>query len=82
MRFYFARSSRRHKIGRAHALAALANAGAPTVVTDAQGDTKLHWVAKDDRGIELHMAGRPSVEDPTGLVIIIHIQPTSQRSYP
>ena len=79
MRFYFARSARRHKIGKAHVVAALANAGTPVLAVDPQGKPQLHWIALDDRGIELHIAGRPSIEDPSDLVIIVHVQPTNQR---
>ncbi len=74
MRFYFTRSARRHKIGKAHALAALANGGDPT--EDPEGN--LHWMAEDDRGVELHLKGRRAVEDPN-LVVIFHVQPTDLR---
>ena len=53
--------------------AAIADAGTPTLVGD-----QLHWVGKDDRGVELHVVGFVAAEDPD-LVIVIHVQPTSQR---
>lgn len=74
MRFYFTRSSRRHKIGRAHALAALANAGEPTVLDN--GD--LRWVASDDRGVELELIAFVAEEDPD-LAVIKHVFPTALK---
>ena len=80
VRFRFAQSARRHRIGQAHALAAMAAAGEPVLTFD-EGP-QLHWVGLDDLGIELHIAGRPAIEDPDDLVIIVHVQPTSQRRPP
>jgi len=48
MGFCFTRSSRRHKIGRSHAVAALASAGDPFF--DDKGD--LNWIGPVDRGLE------------------------------
>jgi hypothetical protein len=59
-------------------MAALINAGDPTAKTGPMG-VELHWTAVDDRGVELHLMGRPSQEDPTDLTIIFHCQPTDQR---
>lgn len=70
----FSRSSRRHKIGRAHALAAMENAGEPTVVPATEKyDEQLEWIGRDDRGVELRIIGldRPDV------ILVIHVQPTS-----
>lgn len=81
MRFYFSRSARRHKIGKSHALAALNQGTVPTVeVREHEGEirTYLEWVAVDDRGIELEIAGRVADEDPD-LVVIIHVMPTEFR---
>ena len=75
MEFYFGRSARKHRIGRAHALAAISNSGRPEVLSTADGP-RLHWVAPDDRGVELHIIGRIAVDDPD-LVIIYHVMPTS-----
>jgi hypothetical protein len=72
VRFYVARQARRHKIGKAHLLAALAAAGDPVLGQDGL----LHWIARDDRGLELHIAGRPSREDPDDLTVIVHCMPT------
>jgi hypothetical protein len=70
MRFYLARSARRHRIGKAHALAALQE---PYTVLD---DGAFERFAPDDRGVELHILGHPADEDPN-LVVIYHVQPTT-----
>lgn len=71
MRFYFARSSRRHRIGRRFALEALADAGAARV----EEPNRFHWIGKDSRGVELHIIGAMATEDPD-LMIIFHVMPT------
>jgi hypothetical protein len=73
--FELARSARRHKIGKAHLFAALAQAG--TADVNEQG--QLEWYSFDDRGIELHILGRPAAEDPS-VIIIYHVMPTNLRS--
>jgi len=77
MRFYFTRTSRRHKIGRAHALAALASAGDPIV--EPGGD--LRWHGPDDRGVVLEIVGFVSSED-EDLIVIKHIMPIEFRRKP
>jgi len=72
VRFYFTRSARHHKIGRAHALAAPANAGPPSI-----DGNRLEWIASDDRGVELHIVGKIADEN---LVVIRHVMPTDLRS--
>lgn len=72
------RSARRHKIGNAHILAAMANAGTPTVVENERGP-QLHYVGADDRGIELHVIAVPDDRHPEGLAVI-HAMPTSFAS--
>ncbi|MFT4306203.1 MAG: hypothetical protein QM604_04855 [Microbacterium sp.] len=71
MRFRVARSAHKHRIRNAHILAALINAGEPTLSGD-----KLYWIGVDDRGLQLEIAGFVSDEDPD-LVIIIHAMPTT-----
>ncbi|MDA8400145.1 MAG: hypothetical protein M0008_08885 [Actinomycetota bacterium] len=73
----FAQSSRRHGIGKAHALAALENAGDPVVVpapSDALDD-RLVFVGTDDRGFELEII---AVQLPDFLYVI-HVMPTQFR---
>jgi hypothetical protein len=82
MKFRFARSARRHKIGKAHAMAAILSGVAPTVEDKPHEGvvrTYLTWVANDDRGVELVIVGRLADEDPD-LVIVIHVFPTHLKS--
>jgi hypothetical protein len=72
VRIKVARSARRHKVGNAHILAALANGGVPTV----RSDGRLEWTAPDDRNVELHLVAKTAVEDPD-LIIIFHAMPTA-----
>ncbi|HEU5223887.1 MAG TPA: hypothetical protein VFU07_09465 [Candidatus Lumbricidophila sp.] len=66
------RTARKHRIGNAHILAAMINAGTPTV----DGDT-LHYMGRDDRGIELHVIAVPN--DRGSGIAVIHAMPTSFR---
>lgn len=70
----FARSARKHKIGKAHALAAMVNAGPPHVVP-AHGDydERLVWIGRDDRNVELQIVAAVKPD----ALLVIHIQPTS-----
>jgi hypothetical protein len=74
MRLRFISTSRTHKIGKAHALSAIAQAGDPVLLPN--GD--LEWLADDDRGVELHIVGFPASEDPD-LILIKHVFPTALR---
>jgi hypothetical protein len=74
MRFYFTRSARHHRIGHAHAFAAMTNAGEPIAFTDRHGGTSYNWTANDDRGVELEIFGRLAIEDPN-LMIVYHVMP-------
>lgn len=73
----FAQSARRHRIGKAHALAALENAGDPVVVSAPSDDLndRLVFVGVDDRGIELEII---AVQLPSFLYVI-HVMPTQFR---
>jgi hypothetical protein len=72
----FSRSARRHKIGKAHALAAMENAGAATLVpADEKHGERWVWTGPDDRGVELVIVG---VEKPDCL-LILHVQPASYK---
>ena len=69
-----ARSGRKHRIGNAHILKAMINAGDPAVVGD-----QLLYVGPDDRGVELEVIAVP---DDSGRVdlTVIHAMPTSWRT--
>lgn len=71
-----ARSGRRHKIGNAHILAAMVNAGEPVLVGD-----PLLYLGLDDRGVELEVVAVP---DDSGLadLTVIHAMPTALRRRP
>jgi hypothetical protein len=73
----FAQSARKHKIGKAHALAALENAGDPVVVPASSDalDDRLLFVGQDDRGVELEII---AVQLPDFL-FVIHVMPTEFR---
>lgn len=67
------RSARKHRIGNAHIIAAIENAGEP----DEQEDGAFSFVGKDDRGIELEIiAINDNRRD--GLAVI-HAMPTEFR---
>lgn len=74
MRLQFTRSARRHKIGKAHALAAIANAGNPTVLPNGN----LEWIGDDDRGVELRVIAFIAAED-HNLALVKHVFPTALK---
>jgi hypothetical protein len=72
----FTQSARRHRIGKAHALAAMANAGDPIRLPAGEGlDQRLIWIGHDDRGVMLEVI---AVEQPDYL-LVIHVMPLSYR---
>jgi hypothetical protein len=66
------RSGRRHRIGNAHILAAIVDAGEPAV----EGDS-LVYVGRDDRGVELEIVAVPN--DKGDGLAVIHAMPTEFR---
>jgi hypothetical protein len=70
----WARSSRRHRIGRAHARHVI-DTTTPTSITTADGNHALLWVGPDDRGLELEIV---AVILPN-LHLVIHVMPTALR---
>lgn len=64
------RPGRKHRIGKAHILAAMIDAGEP----EEDGDT-LVYVGKDDRGVELRIIAVPN--DKGDGLAVIHCMPTS-----
>ena len=69
-----ARSGRKHRIGNAHILAAMVNAGEPMLVGD-----QLLYVGSDDRGIELEIIAVPD-HSGRGDLTVIHAMPTALRT--
>lgn len=75
-RVKFTQSARKHRIGKAHALAAMEAAGEPVVVPAEPGlDERLVWVGPDDRGIVLEVIGVGLPE----YLLIIHVMPLGLR---
>lgn len=71
MQIRITRPARKHRIGNAHILAAIANAGDPTIEGDAQT-----YIGTDDRGVELKIVLVPDNRRPGGWAVI-HAMPTS-----
>lgn len=75
MEVRFSRSARKHRIGKAHALAVMEQ-GEPTVVpADGQEDERWLWVGLDDRGLELEIVAIVLGD----LLLVIHVMPTHYR---
>jgi hypothetical protein len=73
MRIRVTRTARKHKIGNAHILAAMRDAGQPVLVP---GTDRLLYIGEDDRGIELLVIAVPDNRNPPGLAVI-HAMPTA-----
>ena len=72
----FTTSARKHRIGKARALRAMAAAGEPAVIPGAGDlDDQLLFIGKDDRGMELKVM---AVEQPDRL-LVIHVMPYAYR---
>ena len=68
-----ARSGRKHRIGVAHILEAMIDAGEPTIDGDA-----LVFIGRDGRGVELHIIAVPDDRREDGLTVI-HCMPNEWR---
>ena len=77
-RVRFTQSARKRRIGTAHVVAAMNDAGEPTRIApdDPALDERLVWIGRDDRGVVLEVIG---IEQPDQL-LIIHVMPYSYRS--
>ena len=71
----FTRKSRKHKIGKAHALFIIENNEPIREPGFEDFEYKLYWQGLDSRGVELEIVG---VEFETE-ILIIHVMPTSYR---
>ena len=74
----FTRSSRRHKIGRAHALHVIDTVAPTDVAATVEFDARKLWLGPDDRGVELEIV---AVVLQTEL-LVIHVMPTALRRKP
>jgi len=72
----FTRGSRKHKIGRAHALHVMGTV-TPELIPGAgdRGDDQLVWTGPDDRGLELEVIALVLPD----LLLVIHVMPTALR---
>lgn len=78
MRFRFTRASRRHKIGRAHAKAAMRNAIWVETREQSWGDMGI-FVGTDDRGVELEI-GVIGADETVDIWIVTHVMPRRFRN--
>jgi hypothetical protein len=69
----FTRSARKHKIGRAHALAVIAGTEPTELPADDERDDRLVWVGLDDRGLELEVIAAIKPD----CMLVFHVRPTS-----
>ena len=71
----FAKSARKHRIGKAHALFVLENHEPVTFLSSSGEDQKLLWIAQDDRGLELEIVAVKLAEN----ILVIHVMPRNFR---
>lgn len=72
---HFARSARRHRIGKAHVLFVLESCEPMTVLICDGEDQKLLWIGYDDGGLELEVIALELPES----ILVIHVMPRSFR---
>jgi len=71
--FRFARSARKHRIGRAHVMHVIETVSPSDVAAAGEFDARKIWLGPDDRGVELEIV---AVVLP-GELLIIHVMPTA-----
>ena len=71
----FARSARKHRVGRAHVVHVIDTSVPEDVPAVGEFDPRKVWVGLDDRGLELEIV---AVVLP-GELLIIHVVPTALR---
>jgi len=76
--FRFARSARKHRIGRAHVMHVIETVSPSNVAAAGEFDARKIWLGPDDRGVELEIV---AVVLP-GELLIIHVMPTALRGKP
>jgi hypothetical protein len=77
VRTKFAQSSRKHRIGKAHAIFVMEN-NEPDESINESGEREFAWIGLDDRGVELEIAAViPAWED--DLLLVLHVMPTQYR---
>jgi len=71
----FAKSARKHRIGKAHVLFVLENHDPVTFLSIYGEDQKQLWIRQDDRGLELEIVAVKLVEH----ILVIHVMPRNFR---
>ena len=71
----FAKSARKHRIGKAHVTFVLESCEPFTVLPIDGEDQKLLWIGFDDRGVELEVVALELAE----YILVIHVMPRSFR---
>ena len=71
----FAKSARKHRIGKAHVLHVLENNEPTTVLVPETKDAQLLWAGIDDRGLELEVIAVKLAE----YLLVIHVMPRTFR---
>lgn len=74
MEVRWSQSSRRHRIGRAHARHVMSMVE-PTAAVTTAGSAALLWIGMDDRGVELEIVAAVLPD----LYLVIHVMPTALR---
>ena len=74
----FTRSSRKHKIGWAHALHVVETAVPTDVATTDEFDARKVWIGPDNRGVELEIMAVVLQAE----LLVIHVMPTALRRKP
>jgi hypothetical protein len=74
MEVRWSQSSRRHRVGRAHARHVMSTVKPTESVTTA-GSAALLWIGADDRGAELEIVATVLPD----LYLVIHVMPTALR---
>lgn len=71
----FAKSARKHRIGKAHVLFVLESCEPIPVLTSDGEDQKLLWIGRDDRGLELEVIAM----ELSDCILVIHVMPRNFR---
>lgn len=74
-RITFTKSSRRHRIGKKHALWVVERNNPVVIEHTSSDEVKLKWIGDDSRGVELEIIGFDSGNE----LLIIHVMPFKFR---
>jgi len=71
----FARSARRHRIGRLRVMVVLATAAVEVVAQTETEDARLEWVGIDHMGLRIHVVALDLPE----VILVIHAMPVFKK---